>query len=278
MDTGDTLRITSAQNERLKAAAALRKRRERDRTGLTLVEGYREIERAVRAGVGIVEIFLGPGADEDAAVASLASRLAAAGAPTCAVASRAWDKLAVREGTVPIVVVARVPERGLGTLSDAAGPGETPLYLVADRVEKPGNVGAILRSADGAGITGLVVSDGATDLFNPNVVRASIGTVFTVPAAACTATDAIGWLRSRGARIVVAALAGGAVPYSAVDYTGPTAIVVGSEETGVGPDWLHAADEIVRIPMRGAADSLNVSISAAVLLFEARRQRGQRAD
>ncbi|MBQ3712212.1 MAG: RNA methyltransferase [Bacteroidales bacterium] len=150
--------------------------------------------------------------------------------------------------------------------------GDKPLVMVLEGVEKPGNLGAVLRSADAAGADAVIVCDPLTDLWNPNLIRASIGAVFTVPTVCCSSAEAIAWLKARGIRILTAQLQDSSVYYDA-DMTGPTAIVMGTEATGLTDPWRQAADAHVLIPMLGRLDSLNVSVSAAILLYEAVRQR-----
>ena len=149
---------------------------------------------------------------------------------------------------------------------------ENPLVMVLEAVEKPGNLGAVLRSADAAGADAVIICDPLTDLYNPNLIRASIGAIFTVPVAACTSEEAIAWLKARGIKIYTAQLQD-SLPYYDTDLRGPSALVMGTESTGLTPIWREAADRHIRIPMLGRLDSLNVSVSAAILLFEALRQR-----
>ena len=156
-------------------------------------------------------------------------------------------------------------------------PVDDPFYLVADAVEKPGNLGAILRTADAAGVTGLIVSDPGTDLYNPNVIRSSLGTVFSVPVAMADSGAAAEWLKQRDITIITSS-PDADTPFSSVDLTGPCAVVVGSEELGAGETWFEASDIRIRIPMMGIADSLNVSVAAAVLMYEALRQRTASGD
>lgn len=261
--------ITSIRNEKIQGIALLSKRRERERTGLVVIEGIREIERALAGGVSIVEAFRCPGVETGGdESARLLERLDGANVPVTTVARAVFAKIAYREGSGGIVAVARKPAR---TLEDLPG-GRAPLYLVVDGVEKPGNLGALLRSADGAGVDGVLVSDPATDAYNPNAIRASLGTIFTVPLAVASAAEAIRWLRRRGAAIV-AASPDAETTYTAVDLARGTAVVVGSEDRGLRPEWIAASDDAVRIPMRGAADSLNVSAAATIILYEALRQR-----
>lgn len=184
------------------------------------------------------------------------------------VGRRAFEKIAYRESTGGLVALAEKPDSTLHNLPRNANP----VYLVVDAVEKPGNLGAIFRSADGAGVTGVIVSAPGTDLFNPNVIRASLGTVFTVPSTIASARDGIQWLKSSGTCIVTSTPRG-VTEYTDIDMASPCAIVVGSEDRGAGNEWLQASDIRVKIPMRGSADSLNVSACATILIYEALRQR-----
>jgi len=264
----DRSRITSLQNPRIKSAVKLRKRRERDRLDLIIIEGLRELIRALDAGTVVREVFICPqhavGKDEKKAIAALDL----GGARAYEVSSRVFAKLAYREASSCVVAVAQKRAHDLRSLP-ASG---NPFYLVVDAVEKPGNLGAMLRSVDAAGAAGLIVSDPGTDLYNPNVIRASLGTIFNVPVAVADAETAIRWLKERRIRIF-AATPEGKVPYTDVDLSSPCAIVVGREDLGLGGGWLEAADDGILIPMKGTGDSLNVSAAAAVLLYEALRQR-----
>jgi len=261
--------LTSFANPRIKAATALRDRRERDRTGLTLIDGAREVRRALDAGVEIVEAFvcdpLLAGPDARAALDLVRARSVAVQSTSEGV----FTKLAFGERAEGIVAVARIPSLAL---ADLALPDD-PLVVVIEGVEKPGNVGAVLRSADGAGADAVIAASPRTDLFNPNAIRASAGTMFTVPTAAASTPDVIAWLREHGLR-VVAARVGAGTSYTDADLSGPLALVLGAEADGLTDAWTGDGIEAVKLPMLGVADSLNVSISAAILLYEARRQRG----
>jgi TrmH family RNA methyltransferase len=261
--------ITSTTNDKVKRAIALRDRRERDRTGLMLIEGIRELSRAVEGGVSLEVVFSCPavpaGDDARALLASLRSREIR----IAEVTARVFEKLALREGSGGLIAVARQPGAGLERLPRS---GEA-LFLVAHAIEKPGNLGAVIRSADGAGASGVIACDAGTDLYNPNTVRASIGTIFAVPTVSAAADETIAWLRETGARIVAAAPGKGTL-YTEIDFPGRAAIVVGAEDAGLPGFWIEAADALATIPMRGAADSLNVSATAAILLYEALRRRG----
>lgn len=262
--------IDSPQNPRIQAALALRDRRERLESGQTIVDGARECLRAIEAGVPVVTAFVCGAllrtADAEAAVA----RLTADGADIVEVSERAHDRLAFGNRGDGLVLVVRTPSTGL----DALRLGPAPLLLVTEDVEKPGNLGAILRTADGSGCDA-VIAIGGTDLFNPNVVRASVGTVFTVPVASAPAVEVRAWLQEHGIR-ALAARVDAATQYSDVDLTGPLAFVLGSESDGLSSAWQDAEIEGVSLPMHGVADSVNVSVAAAVLAFEARRQRDLR--
>ncbi len=257
-------RIDSVSNPRVKEAVKLRDRRARRKAGCFLVEGKRELEHAVEAGWAIDTLFVEP---ERAASAGVVERAAAAGSRVLHVSGAVYEKLVVREGAGGLLGVLPIPDASPEKLR----LGPSSLVLAAVGIEKPGNVGALLRSADALGVDALVV-EGGTDLWNPNVVRASLGCLFTVPVAVVAPGGLLPWLRSLSARVVAAVPDAGALP-SQVDLTGHRVILVGSEENGLPPGLLAAADDHVRIPMRGRADSLNVSVSAGILLYEADRQR-----
>ncbi len=260
--------ITSPQNPRIRAVAALRDRRDREREGRIVIDGAREILRALRAGIAVEQLFVcEPLCRSDDSRATL-REAARRGVERVDVGARAFEKIAFGERAEGLVAVGRPPDLALDALrlpSDA-------LVVVLEGVEKPGNLGAILRSADGAGADALIVADGGTDLFNPNAIRASVGTIFSVPLASAPTRDVIRWLRANGIRIA-AARVDGSRPYTDADLTGPVAIVLGSEAEGLSEAWAADGIEGVRLPMHGIADSLNVSVAAAVLLYEARRQR-----
>lgn len=264
--------IASPGNPRIKAAAALRDRAARVRTGTTVVDGARELRRALDAGVEVVEAFVCEprlaGPDALAALEGLRAR----GTDVVGVSDAALSRLAFGDRNEGLVAVIRSRPQDL----DAVALGSEPLIVVIEDVEKPGNVGAVLRSADGAGADAVIAAAAGTDMANPNVIRASAGTVFSMPTAAAEPGAVLDWLRARRIR-VVAARVDGARTYTDADLTGPLALVLGSEAEGLGETWLAPDVEPIRIPMRGVADSLNVSVSAAILLYEARRQRDQRS-
>jgi RNA methyltransferase, TrmH family len=260
--------ITSTRNPRIVSAIALRERRARDAAGLTLVDGTRELARALAGGARVIELFV-DGARLSPDGAAIVERARAAGARLVPVGSAVLDRLAYGDRAEGVVATVAIPDVSLAGLRL---PGE-PLVVVLEAVEKPGNLGAVLRSADGAGADAVVAADPRTDLFNPNAVRASLGTIFTVPLAAGPGEAVRERLDAAGIRIL-AARVDGAVPYTAVDLRGPVALVLGSEAGGLTDAWSGDGVTAVSLPMLGVADSLNVSIAAAVLLYEARRQRG----
>jgi TrmH family RNA methyltransferase len=265
--------LTSTANPQVKAAAALRDRRARDRAGLTLVDGARELRRALDAGAMVEEAFICEpllgGPDARAAL----DRLLEAGTKLQSVSETVLARLAFGDRTEGVVAVVRIPSLDL---DDLALPAD-PLVVVLEGVEKPGNVGAVLRSIDGSGGDALVAADARTDLFNPNAIRASAGTIFSVPLAAASTPATRAWLQATGLRIVAARVDADKL-YTSVDLTGPLGIVLGAEADGLSGAWTGPDVETVRLPMLGVADSLNVSVTAAVLLYEARRQRGDRGD
>lgn len=270
--------ISSASNPKIKEAVSLGYRSDlRREKGLFLVEGRREVERCLEAGFRARSIFRCPELTDDTAFAEI-ERLAGRN-PDCRcfdVPQPVYSKIAYRGGTEGIVAEVEWKERSLTELDavlDAAG--HAPLVMVLEAVEKPGNLGAVLRSADAAAADAVIVCDPLTDLYNPNLIRASVGAVFTVPTVCCTSEEAIAWLRGRGIRILTAQLQDSELYYES-DMTGPTAIVMGTESTGLSGRWREVADAHIRIPMLGVEDSLNVSVSAAILLFEAVRQRQPR--
>ena len=286
--------ITSTHNARVKRALLLQqKSSERRRTGLFTVEGVRELQRCIESGLQVEEVFLCTQL-QPASAAVVAPLLSAGPHPTpfvCTVSPAVYGRLAYRGTTEGVMAVVRqrslsladIPMHGIPapsplsppcarTGSGAARHGAAPLFVVLESVEKPGNIGAVLRSADAAGATAVIVCDPLTDLCNPNLIRASTGAFFSVPTVACTTAECIAFLKGHGIAIVTAQLQDSS-PYYATDMRRPVAIVMGTEADGLTRTWREAADEHIRIPMLGRCDSLNVSVSAAILLFEAVRQR-----
>lgn len=253
--------ITSLQNAQVKRLVALQqKSAERRRTGCFVVEGRRELERCQSAGFDVDTAYWCPDMGTDAPH----------GCRVVTVTRQVYAKIAYRDTTEGVVAIVKARQR---TLADLA-LGKSPLIVVLESVEKPGNLGAVLRTADAAAADAVVVCDPLTDLYNPNVIRASTGAVFTVPCVTCSTAECIAFLRARGIAILTAQLQDSNL-YYATDMRRPTAIVMGTEATGLTTAWRQAADAHIRIPMLGVADSLNVATSAAILLFEAVRQRQQ---
>jgi len=262
--------VTSLTNPRIKAAVRLRDRREREATGLTIVDGPRELLRAVDHGVEVAEAFVADALVRSDEAREAVGRLAATTGFT-AVSEAVIGKLAFGDRSDGVVAIVRAPTTSLDMLV-AALPTD-PLVVVVEAVEKPGNLGAILRTADGAGADAVIAADARTDLFNPNAIRASLGTLFALPVAAGPSSDVLERLAARGVRLVAARVDAERI-YTDADLRGPLALVLGSEAEGLRSAWDDPRVEPVRIPMLGAADSLNVSVAAAVLLYEAVRQRG----
>lgn len=266
---GPIEKISSLQNPRVKQLVRLRDRRPRDEAGVFLVEGYREIRRALEKGVQLTELYFAPdwflGENEPALIA----QARAAGAAAFELSKDAFAKVAYRERPDGLLAVAPQWRR---TLEDLALPA-APFLLVVEAIEKPGNLGTILRSADAAGCHAVIVCDPVTDIFNPNVVRASTGVLFSVPLVVAESGPVRDWLRARGIRAVATTPAAETL-YTSADLRGPLAIVMGSEQYGLSDYWLKQSDLTVRIPMAGQADSLNVAMATIITLFEAVRQRG----
>lgn len=260
--------ITSLQNPKIKHVVKLRKRSVRDAEGLLIIEGYREVKRALENGVQPISLFYCPELFQGTNEPELLRLSEAVGADVMACAADVFVKMAYRDR--PEGLLALAPQIR-GTLADLALP-DHPLLLVAEHIEKPGNLGTMLRSADAAGVDAVIVCDRCTDINNPNVVRASIGTLFAVPVVEASSEQARDWLQGRGIQ-VVAATPHTDRNYTGIDYTRGTAILVGAEQVGLSDFWMQQADCQVRIPMRGQCDSLNVAAAATILLYEAVRQR-----
>lgn len=262
--------ITSRQNQRVKDAVRLRTGRNRQRAGRFLIDGAREIQRALDAGIRPREAFVRQPLDDEPGALKALNALRSTDTEILFVTPAVYEKLCFGDREdAGIVVVAESPDRRLTQLRL---PDE-PLVAVLEGIEKPGNLGAILRSADAAGVDAVVVADARTDLFNPNTIRASLGTVFRESVVTATSTEAIAGLRERHFRII-AARPDAELLYTMADFRGSVAIVLGSEVEGLSDQWRELETDTVRLPMRGVADSLNVSTAAAVLFYEALRQRG----
>ncbi len=266
--------ISSAQNPKIKELLALQeKSRLRRQEGLFVVEGRRELIHCLNAGFTPRTLFvcgeLVPG-DELEGIVGLAEKLNPR-VGIVQIPAFLYNKVAYRGGTEGVVAELEMKEPGLEDLKLS----ESPLVIVLESVEKPGNLGAVLRSADASGADAVLICDPLTDLYNPNLIRASIGAIFTTQVAATSSEEAIRWLKSRDIQIITAQLQDSSLYYE-TDMTKGTAIVMGTESTGLTDIWRKAADARIRIPMLGKLDSLNVSVSASILLYEAVRQRHKR--
>lgn len=265
----DENRITSLQNNKIKRLVLLQqKSAERRRCGLFVVEGQRELYHCIEAGYEVEQIFVSenfvPSSDSLGGIPlSLFNTF-----KTNAVTAQVYERIAYRGSTEGIVGIIKSKTLQLQDVQ----LGENPLLMILERVEKPGNLGAVLRSADAAHADAVIVCDPLTDLYNPNLIRASLGAVFSVPVLTCSSDNCITFLKQKGIQILTAQLQDSRLYYD-TPMTGPTAIVMGTESTGLTDQWRIAADAHIRIPMLGRLDSLNVSVSAAILLFEAVRQR-----
>lgn len=256
-------KLTSASNPKIKQLVLLQqKSSERRSKNLFVVEGRRELLHCIEAGFRIDSVFFLPG-EADAILEQLPKECR-----LFEVSSEVYEKIAYREGTEGIIAEVECRSASLESLN----LGKNPLVVVLESVEKPGNLGAVLRSADAAGADAVLVCDPLTDIYNPNLIRASIGAVFTVPTVCCSSEDAINYLKKHNIGIYTAQLQDSEWYYD-TDLTKGSAIVMGTESTGLTDIWRKAADAHIRIPMLGRLDSLNVSVSAAILLFEAVRQR-----
>jgi TrmH family RNA methyltransferase len=261
--------IESLQNPKVKRLVSLqKKRRDREEAGVMLVEGHDELAAAVAAGVVVKELYVCPELMGGSVDAELQARIVDSGAGVTELAKEVFQKVAYREG--PDGWLAVVP--GLNTKLTQLRISDAPLVLVAEGIEKPGNLGAMLRTAAAAGAEAVICVDGVVDVGNPNVVRASKGTVFTVPVAEATRSELVAWLQEHKIRLVAAAPRAQKSLWG-VDLTRGVALVLGAEHEGLSVELLAAADETVQIPMVAEMDSLNASTSAAILLYEALRQR-----
>jgi TrmH family RNA methyltransferase len=262
--------ITSPQNPAIKTLVRLRDRRHRDRSRRFLVEGYREIGRALEGGIEIDTLYHCPELWLGGNEAKLVARVAGTGAGVTETSEAAFRKASYRDRPEGLLAVAVQFDTGLARI-DLDGE---PLVLVVEAIEKPGNLGTMMRTADAAGCRAVVVCDPATDPFNPNVVRASLGTLFTVPLAVSTTREARAALSAVGMRTVATTPDTSLTVYQA-NLVGAVAVVVGSEQYGLSDAWLEGADLLARIPMAGSADSLNAAMAAGIALFEAVRQRSR---
>lgn len=264
--------ITSLQNPKIKQVVALRQRRARDETDLFIIEGYRELLRFSLKGNKAVELFfcrkLFLGSNEDA----LIENLTLPGVHVYECSEDVFHKISYRDRPDGLIALAKQQYLTLSDLEKQLPKDRPPFLVVAEAIEKPGNLGTILRSSDASGVDGLILCDRCTDIYNPNVVRASVGTLFTVPFAEASSEEALKWLKKHQITIV-AATPHASLEFTKAPFTQGVAIAVGTEQLGLSAHWMNHADLQVKIPMCGVADSLNVATATTLLLYEVLRQR-----
>ena len=263
--------ITSTQNPKIKHLLALQQKSSlRREEGLFVVEGQREIMHCITAGYVIDSVFTISYDDYVINIQVPYLTMMPSTPSVYEVSAKVYEKIAYRGSTEGITAIVKTKPHNLEQITAKLSPA--PLFVVLESVEKPGNLGAILRTADAAGIDGVIICDPLTDLYNPNLIRSSIGAVFTVPVATCSSEECIQFLKQNKVQILTAQLQDSSLYYNQ-DMKRATAIVMGTEATGLTDMWRKAADAHIRIPMLGKLDSLNVSVSAAILIYEAVRQR-----
>lgn len=258
--------ITSAQNPYIKQLVLLQdKAKARRETGTFLIEGQRETELARKGDYEIETVLFVPEMIAETQVRSIAGRQT----ELIEISREVYQKLAYRDTTEGMIAIAKTKSLKLEDLQ----MGDNPLILVAESTEKPGNIGALLRTADAANLDAVIIANPKSDLYNPNIVRSSVGCLFTNNIATGSTAEVIAFLKSKNINIYCATLQDSA-QYHTQDYTAPTALVVGTEATGLSNEWREASTKNIIIPMQGVIDSMNVSVAAAILMFEAKRQRG----
>lgn len=264
--------ITSLQNPHIKQAIRLRNRRERDKTKLYLIEGYRELLRALSQKAEIDTIYFCPelflGSSENALLANAS----VSGIKLIQVSKPAFTKISYRDRPDGLLGIGQQQFRSLSECRDFLTERTNPIILILETLEKPGNLGSIIRSADGAGAGAIFVCDPATDIHNPNVIRASVGTFFSIPLFVMTSQEALLLLQRHGIPVYATSPDASAL-YCEIDYRTPVAFAMGREQVGLSQFWIDNATTSIAIPMRGIADSLNVSNATTILLYEALRQR-----
>lgn len=257
--------ITSPQNPKIKNILSLEKARERTAQNLLVIEGIRELSLAIEGGYQVNSIFFCPEIIAAAELLTLVNHEQL----LIPVEKNVFQKIAYRESTGGVIALAEQKQHHLSLLQLRT----TPLVLVVEAVEKPGNLGAILRTADAAGLDAVIICDPQTDFYNPNVIRSSVGCVFTNQVASATSEETLAWLRKNNITVYCTYLQA-SQPYHTADFTRASAIVMGTEATGLSDTWVKNSDVNIIIPMQGKIDSMNVSTAAAVVVFEAKRQRG----
>lgn len=257
--------ISSPQNQFIKSLVLLQeKSKARKQSGTFLIEGFREISLALKGGYELETILFLPEICSEIEVRQLSKE-----ADLIEINKDVYQKLAYRDTTEGVIAVAKSKQLNLSDLKLS----ENPLILIMEAPEKPGNIGALLRTADAANLDAVIIANPRGDLYNPNIVRSSVGCLFTNNIATGTTSEIIAFLKERNINFYCATLQN-STSYHTQDYTSPTALVVGTEATGLTQEWRDAATQNIIIPMQGAIDSMNVSVAAAILIFEAKRQRG----
>ncbi|BDD01740.1 RNA methyltransferase [Persicobacter psychrovividus] len=265
------IEINAPSNERIKRLIKLQsKSRERKKNQLFVVEGTKEVTFAIENGLVVEELYYSKEKTVQEHLTAVEQCCTAKGLRPqwLACSNNVFSKIAYREGTSEMVGIVKMRSQQLEDLP----LGENPLLMVCEGMEKPGNLGALLRTADAAGVSAVIMADAQVDLYNPNAIRSSVGCIFSMPVAFDTSENVIKFLREKGIKIYVTHIEA-AAPYYEQDYKGPCAIIAGSEAWGVTDLWAEESDQNIVIPMRGINDSLNVSVAAAVVTFEAVRQR-----
>jgi TrmH family RNA methyltransferase len=260
--------ITSLSNQKIKDVVKLRDRKARNELGLTIVEGHKEVMRALDADIEFVELFVYPDMTEEFDNAEIIEEINERGIPIQYVSEDVFKKISYGDRNEGLVAICKTWDTSIKNLKGK----KDPLYVIAEGVEKPGNFGAILRTCDAVGVDAVIVCNGAIDIFNPNVIRASLGAIFIVNVVTAETEEAFKVLKEKNVRICATFPLAKDI-YTDVDLTGPIAIAVGCEHDGLSDFWSDKADIKVSIPMQGQMDSLNVSSSAAVMLYESLRQR-----
>jgi TrmH family RNA methyltransferase len=271
----DTTRavISSPANDKLKQARRLRRSRHRTSDNAFLIEGYRELARAVEGEIVVRDLFICPELWTGRSEQGLTDLVESRGGRISVLTERAFVSVATQDSPDGVLGVAEIPEVGLDAQAQAFASAAAPaLFMVVEGIERPGNLGTIARTCAGAGVSGLIACDPKVDPFHPEVVRASVGALFSLPLSVVPTREFLAWVRDQSVRLVVSSPAA-ELSYDLADVTGATALVVGSEKSGVTDDLRGAADDLVSLPMAVGVDSVNVAVAAGVLMFDALRQR-----
>lgn len=263
------MRLTSLQNERVKEIVRLRNRKERDETGTFIIEGFREVKRAIDSGVQIQTIFYCPSYFLESGPRRILEN-ACCRITECS--EEVFNKISYRDSPDGLLAIAPQMKRPLAELDQLLASKPAPFLVIAESIEKPGNLGTILRSCDAAGVHAVLLCDPTTDIYNPNAVRSSVGTLFSIPVFQLDAAQAFTYLKEKKIAIV-AATPHATMEYTQADFKVPLAVAVGAEQFGLTETWMKHADIKVQIPMHGIADSLNVASATTLVLYEVVRQR-----